>query len=667
MRSVAVFASLLALALCALSLEGATAAHGPDMGISKTRTSGALVNPGDVIQYNISVFSVGHAPANTFTVTDAVPANTTFESFSGGCCGAVPTTPPVGGTGNVSVTVNGPHAVGAGTSWTLRVRVNCNVPANTVITNTASISSAGDVTPGNDQSSATALVSGTPSVNCGGVLPPAPPPPGGATDFLPGVDRVTVQFFVGKEHPKASQPATAACTDPAVVFSTVHNEEWKRLCTFLDKLAARGVLDGTTACQPDETPRSTLIDGWYQELLGRLGTNGCSPCAPAANDQVIRSLFADLLKRDPGNMGLSGERALCYNPGSFHSIVAANALCGSNQAASLDFLKGAFGVAPNTAWGPSVHFFDGPASLGNCLKVSKLGLPLINEQIEPLQNRDAPFLQKLFCGETFDSSTLGQVNFNFLSPHLQGSIVNLNLGTTGAVEGAIGSYCYTAPATSATVPVDCATFYDALLDRNAGAGTHFDPDCAALTVIPQVVTVTNQGQATGDVKVDIVATSYSQLLHAYLVEQQEGVRVTYSELLNNTILSQGNSTQAITQSTALATAAQAVVTPASTASSRGISVTVSGLAPGQTQHFLVFAALALPTTGAALPVYTVNVSSPQDTNPANNSTTLVANANIVLGTGGGGALKPVAPQIFQNPGAIAIVQQRPRPTPTPRR
>ncbi len=129
-----------------------------DLAVTKT-DSPDPVNAGQNITYTISFVNNGPSDAQTVTVTDAVPANTTFVS-------AVVTTgtgwstaaPAVGGTGNIvfskATVISGETA-----TFTIVVNVNANTANGATITNSVTAdTTTDDLTPGNDTATATTTV-----------------------------------------------------------------------------------------------------------------------------------------------------------------------------------------------------------------------------------------------------------------------------------------------------------------------------------------------------------------------------------------------------------------------------------------------------------------------------------------------------------------------------
>ena len=105
-----------------------------DLSVVKTASPNP-VTVGSNITYTITVTNNGPDTASSVTLTDNLPATTTFvscNSTGGGVCG--------GSGNNRTVTFT---SMGAGTSATvtLATKVNCNVANGTTITNTASVSS----------------------------------------------------------------------------------------------------------------------------------------------------------------------------------------------------------------------------------------------------------------------------------------------------------------------------------------------------------------------------------------------------------------------------------------------------------------------------------------------------------------------------------------------
>jgi len=127
-----------------------------DLSVTNSGTP-AVVVPGNNITYTQGVTNNGPSAAVNAVFSEAVPANTTFQSLvvpSGWTC----TTPAVGATGNINCT-NPLVANGASSTFTLAVQVNAGTTNQTQITDTASITSGTlDPTLSNNTASVTTIV-----------------------------------------------------------------------------------------------------------------------------------------------------------------------------------------------------------------------------------------------------------------------------------------------------------------------------------------------------------------------------------------------------------------------------------------------------------------------------------------------------------------------------
>jgi uncharacterized repeat protein (TIGR01451 family) len=125
--------------------------------VSATKSAAASVAAGANLAYTIVVHNAGPSDATGVSVTDTLPAGTTFVSLTqpGGW---TVTTPAVGGTGTVTL-ANASLANGASATFTLVVKVAAATPNGTNVVNTASASaSTADPTPANNAATATTSV-----------------------------------------------------------------------------------------------------------------------------------------------------------------------------------------------------------------------------------------------------------------------------------------------------------------------------------------------------------------------------------------------------------------------------------------------------------------------------------------------------------------------------
>jgi large repetitive protein len=141
--------------------------YAPDIEPTKTVTdlSGGNSLPGDVLKYTITVPNTGQDPATNVVLTDPIPANTAYVPGSLSIVSGPNAGNKTDATGDdqaffdaannqvvfnlgtgATATAGGTLAINASTSITFNATVNSSVPANTVITNQASISYKGSTT-----------------------------------------------------------------------------------------------------------------------------------------------------------------------------------------------------------------------------------------------------------------------------------------------------------------------------------------------------------------------------------------------------------------------------------------------------------------------------------------------------------------------------------------
>jgi uncharacterized repeat protein (TIGR01451 family) len=149
------------------STATATVATSADLSVNKFAPS--TIPAGSNLTYSIEVANGGPSDAQNVTVTDAVPANTTFVSASGGgftCTGPSTSSPAVQCTSQ-TVAANSTAFI------SLVVTVNSGTPNGTVITNTASAASSSttDPNPQNNSGTATTTVAPAPSSGPTGSFP----------------------------------------------------------------------------------------------------------------------------------------------------------------------------------------------------------------------------------------------------------------------------------------------------------------------------------------------------------------------------------------------------------------------------------------------------------------------------------------------------------------
>jgi uncharacterized repeat protein (TIGR01451 family) len=141
----------------------------PDLAVSKTGPS--TVTLGNTIAYTLTVTNSGPGAAQNVTLSDPLPANTSFVSLTQTAGPAFAcTTPALGGTGTVSCTTTSLAAgVAPPPTLSLVVRNNPATPIGSTLTNTATVSSASpDSATANNTATVTTTVLAPPSIRMDG-------------------------------------------------------------------------------------------------------------------------------------------------------------------------------------------------------------------------------------------------------------------------------------------------------------------------------------------------------------------------------------------------------------------------------------------------------------------------------------------------------------------
>jgi uncharacterized repeat protein (TIGR01451 family) len=119
---------------------------------------------GGNVTYALTVRNDGPLAATSVTLSDVIPVNTTFVSVTPAAGWSCPSL-PVGGTGTQTCTI-ATLAPLTSASFTLVVKVNPGMPGGTVITNTATVSSATTDPNSANNTATTTTVVGTAAVLC---------------------------------------------------------------------------------------------------------------------------------------------------------------------------------------------------------------------------------------------------------------------------------------------------------------------------------------------------------------------------------------------------------------------------------------------------------------------------------------------------------------------
>jgi uncharacterized repeat protein (TIGR01451 family)/uncharacterized repeat protein (TIGR02543 family) len=195
--------------------EATTHVENADLSITNSASPNPVVT-GSNATYSLTVTNNGPSDASNVTVTDNLPGNMAFVSCNatgGGICG---------GSGNNRTVSFTSLASGASVTMTIVATLNCSVPDNTVINNTATASSStNDADPDNNSATATITVSNPPPVitcptsivkstdtgKCSALVTYATP---AVTDHCPGTTICSPQS--GSGFPKGTTTVTCTTT-----------------------------------------------------------------------------------------------------------------------------------------------------------------------------------------------------------------------------------------------------------------------------------------------------------------------------------------------------------------------------------------------------------------------------------------------------------------------
>jgi uncharacterized repeat protein (TIGR01451 family) len=236
-----------------------TVATSADLSVTKVDTPDP-VTAGNNLTYTITVTNAGPSNAASVSLSDTLPAGTTFVSLAspgGWSC----TTPAMGAGGTVSCSN---PSLGLGSAvFTLTVAVGPSVAAGTVISNTATASSAtADPNPGNEMGTATTTVAASADLSVTKVDSPDPVTPGTNLTYTITVTNAgpsaaaTVSLSdtlpAGTTFVSLASPGGWSCTTPAMgAGGTVS-------CSNPSLAVASAVFTLTVAVGPSVTPGSVI-------------------------------------------------------------------------------------------------------------------------------------------------------------------------------------------------------------------------------------------------------------------------------------------------------------------------------------------------------------------------------------------------------------------------
>ncbi|HVR40861.1 MAG TPA: IPTL-CTERM sorting domain-containing protein [Thermoanaerobaculia bacterium] len=226
--------------------------------LSVTKTGPANASTGTIISYTITVTNGGPNAAINVSLSDTLPAGTTFASLSspgGWSC----TTPAPNGTGTVNCTI---LSLAAGAS-VFTLNVNAVTPG--IVTNIATVTSANEGAPGNESGNATTTVTGIADltiVKSG----PATATPGG---------QITYNIAVGNNGPDPATNVVVTDVLPAGV-------------TFFSATPSQGSCSGTTTVTCN---LGTIANGSSATIA--LIVTVTAPSGPIANTATADSTETD--------------------------------------------------------------------------------------------------------------------------------------------------------------------------------------------------------------------------------------------------------------------------------------------------------------------------------------------------------------------------------------
>jgi uncharacterized repeat protein (TIGR01451 family) len=193
-----------------------------DLSINKTATATAA--QGTNVTYNISLMNNGPNPATAVSLTDALPANTTFVSTAQNTGPAFSCTNPSVGTNGTITCTNASMASGATATFTITATVSASAPLGTLNNTANATTTSTDPTTPNSSTAGTAITPGNADV---GVSKTAAPGPYGTGNNL------TYTIAVNNAGPAAA--ANVSVTD-AIPAGT----------TFVSATPTQGSCGGTT-------------------------------------------------------------------------------------------------------------------------------------------------------------------------------------------------------------------------------------------------------------------------------------------------------------------------------------------------------------------------------------------------------------------------------------
>jgi uncharacterized repeat protein (TIGR01451 family) len=232
------------------------------------KTGPTVAGPGLNVTYTIVLTNNGPSDAQTVSLSDAVPANTTFVSFAAPG-GWTTSTPVVGATGTVT-TNNALLVAGSSATFTLVVNVNSSTSAGTIITNTATATSATpDPTSPNSSTSTASVATGIADLSVTKTSSPNQPQ-------IPANTDVTYTITVTNLGPANASGVTLTDTIPANI-------------TFVSATSTQGSCTGTGPV----TCNLGTVNSGSNAIVTVVGRTGSNAPGSTTNTATVSSATPD--------------------------------------------------------------------------------------------------------------------------------------------------------------------------------------------------------------------------------------------------------------------------------------------------------------------------------------------------------------------------------------
>ncbi|HEX2835481.1 MAG TPA: IPTL-CTERM sorting domain-containing protein [Thermoanaerobaculia bacterium] len=199
-----------------------TVTSSPDVGVTMTDNPDP-VTQGSSLTYTINVSNGGPSTPANVSLSDTLPAGTTFQSLSDTGGGWSCTTPAFGASGTINCTV---ASLTSNTIFTLVVTVGPATPDGTILSNTATVSASSDSNAANNSAVVTTTVSASPDLSVVVLDAPDPVNAGGNITYTieftnsgptnANAATLTDVLPASTTFVSLSSPAGWSCTTPAV-------------------------------------------------------------------------------------------------------------------------------------------------------------------------------------------------------------------------------------------------------------------------------------------------------------------------------------------------------------------------------------------------------------------------------------------------------------------